>query len=177
MLDANYQKHFKVLGKICKLYDAAGADVTTVKTRIAAFLDQIATGAIGSYNTTLLLNPYTGTLNQAVSAGSAAMQALAITMAGAYLTDPGVNFKGDLLVGPAIAAITNPSSPALVLEGLRLEMQSTGGGDNKKLTTEATTGFVNFFKNVLLSAAGAWNTIADASADYKDSVYVVDAVV
>lgn len=180
MLTANYQRHFKALGKFCRMWDTATSDLTAKKTLVVAMFDQIADGTISTYGASVSVNPYTSSLDAAISgvnAGASAFQAMA--MAKAYLISPAVNFKGDLLVAGAIAAITDPSNVALVLEGLRLEMQTSGGGDNKKLTTAAATGLINFFVSALGHAGPTsnWNNVADGTADFKDSVYVLDAVI
>lgn len=185
MLTANYQRHFKALGKLCRMWDTATSDVTTKKALVVAMFDTIADGTVATYGASVALNPYTANVDQAISgvnAGAAAIQSTAVAMAKAYLTNPAVNFKGDLLVAGAIAAVTDPSNVALVLEGLRLEMAATGGGDNKKLTTAPappSTGLINFFVSALghVGPNSNWNNIADGSADFKDSVYVVDAVI
>lgn len=50
MLDANYIKHFKVLGKIVRFYDDADdVDLTALKTLAARLFDQTATGELASY--------------------------------------------------------------------------------------------------------------------------------
>ena len=73
---------------------------------------------------------------------------------------------------------TSTNSVVAVLTALATEMGAAV--DNKTLTTKDTTGLVNFFDAILAAngaVAGTWNTEADATADYQDSVYVVAAVV
>ena len=156
-----------MLGKLCKLWDDASADGSAQKLLISRLLDQIATGEVASYETTLLLNKYTSTLDTAVKQGAEAMKTQARTMAGLYLTSS--IFRDDLTTIP-----TTLSDAKSVLEALQTEMAA--GVDNKTLTDTAATGLVNFF-DTNWSPTGSWNTAADGVADYKDSVYVVSAIV
>lgn len=169
MLDANYIKHFKVLGKLARLYDdaAAASDVAALKTLAMRLFDQAATGESPSYDAVLVLSAFMSPLDLSINAVTNNVRATVKTMAAAYLVHS--LFRADLTTTPASA-----NDAASVLAALRTDMSA--GVDNKKLTTEAATGLVNFFKNVM-AAGGSWNSIADASADYKDSVYVVTAVV
>lgn len=167
MTDAQYQKHFKVLGKLARLWDDGGLDVSTMQLLAARFLDQIATGEAGSYATTLLLNPYTVNLDNSIKVGVNAVQSIAKQMSEAYLKSS--IFIDDLATVPA-----NATLPIKVLEALQTEMSA--GVDNKTLTDLAATGFVNFFNSVWAPTL-TWNTAADVTADYKDSVYVVTTIV
>lgn len=167
MTPTNYVRHFKVLGKICRLYDVGGPDVAALKLLISRVFDQIATGEVDSYDALLLLTPYMGQLNASLGEASTQVKFHAVQMAGKYLTSP--NFYGDLTTVPSNVALVTA-----VLTALRTDMSAAV--DNKRLSTESTSGLVNFFSNVL-AAGGTWNTVADASADYKDSVYVVDTIV
>ncbi len=167
MTDANYQKHLKVLGKLCKLWDDAGSDEDTQKELIARMFDQAATGELPSYPALLILNPYTAALDRSIVSGVVAQQATAKSMAEAYLKSS--TFTDDLTT-----SVTGGVTGTTVLNALQTEMGA--GEDNKTLTTSAATGFVNFF-DTNWSPTGSWNTEADATADYKDSVYVVSTIV
>lgn len=167
MLDADYQKHFKVIGKLCRLWDQAGADVDASKLLISRLFDQVATGELPSYDALLLVNTYTSSLDSGVANGAAALKTVAETITAAYLTSQ--VFLPDLTTAPG-----NSSSPQSVLEALQTDMGA--GEDDKTLTTSASTGLVNFFDTVW-SPTGSWNTEADGTADYKDSVYVVGTIV
>lgn len=166
MLDANYARHFKVLGKLAKLYDLAAAQVTADNALLAAFVDQYADGTPASLPAVALFPAYTSQISNSISNGSANLKAVALSAAGAYLVN--TTFTADLstpIVGNTAAAS---------LTALATEMSE--GEDDKTLTTLASTGLVNFF-DAIAGSAGSWNTEADATADYKDSVYVVSSVV
>jgi hypothetical protein len=170
MLDANYQRHLKVLGKLCKLYDDAGADVPEQNALLAAFVDQYADGLTDSLAAIRIFPTFTSQWLSAIQGGPVAFQSIAIQGATAYFIDP--NFTNDLTTVPASNSIVD------VLTALQTEMSA--GHDNKKLTTKTTTGLVNLFDHILENVGspdGTWNTAADASADYKDSVYVVAGVI
>lgn len=167
MLDADYQKHLKVLGKLCRIWDQGEADENASKLLISRLFDQVATGELPSYDAVQLVNAYTTTLDSGVTNGPTALKTAAENITAAYLTD--ALFRDDLTTTP-----DNPSNAQSVLEALQTEMGA--GEDNKTLTDTASTGFVNFFDTVW-SPTGSWNTEADGTADYKDSVYVVDAIV
>ena len=166
MLTGNYDRHLKVLGKLARLWDDASADSAAQKLLISRMIDQVATGEVDSYPATLLLNAYTLTLNSAITAGAEAIRSTAVTMAAAYLIS--TDFTDDLTTAPSA------TTAQAVLEALQTEMAA--GLDNKTLTDTASTGFVNFF-DTNWSPSGAWNTEADGTADYKDSVYVVTTIV
>ena len=136
MTDANYIRHFKVLGKLAKIYDDAGADVSALNTLVAT------------------------------TSGPTALQSLAVSIGGQYLS-----------LNLFYASLTTvPTSTTAVAALVALQAEMAAGVDNKTLSTETTSGLVNFF-DAILGSEGTWNTAADASADYKDSVYVVSAVV
>lgn len=166
MTDANYIRHFKVLGKLAKLYDTAAADSTTLETLLTTFVDQYATGTIASFPAVQLFPRYTTQWISAITAGPTALQSVAKNAAAAYLTS--TDFTNDLTTEPTA------NTALAVLVALATEMGA--GVDNKTLTTKASTGLVNFF-DAIRGTAGSWNTAADGSADYKDSVYVVSTVV
>ena len=167
MTPTNYDKHFKVLGKLCRIHDVGGGDISALQLLESRLFDQVATGESASLDAVLLMAGFANGLHSAVTATTQNVRSTVKTIAGAYLT--AALFRNDLTTVPS-----DPTSPASVLGALRTDMGA--GVDNKKLTNETTSGFVNFFKNVM-GAGGTWNTAADASADYKDSVYVVDAIV
>jgi len=166
MTDANYQRHLKVLGKLARLFDTAGADDTAMKALLATFVDQYATGGAASLPAIEVFPTFTARWAAAITAGAAALKKVAQDAATAYLRSD--DFVNDMTVAPSNNTV------AAVLAALQTQMNAAN--DNKKFTTKSSTGLVNFFDS-LLAAPGTWNTIADASADYKDSVYVVDAIV
>ena len=159
---ANYEEHLKVFGKLALLNDDASADAAAMKLLISRLIDQYADGEVATWPTLQLLNPYTPSLYTAVNNGAEALKTLAQNMAAAYLTS--AIFRDDLTTTPE-----NISSATSVLEALQTEMGA--GVDNVTFTTKSSTGIVNFFD--LFEPTGAWNTAADETADYKDSVYVV----
>jgi len=166
MLDANYQKHFKNLGKICRLYDDGGFSEATIKTIISRLYDQAATGeSTDSYGALLALCPHITALNSDLSSGGQ-VRSRAKEMAASYLISD--FFRADLTTVPG-----SPNSYESVVEALRVEMSAAV--DNKTLTNESATGFVHFFK--VLKPGTTWNTAADGSANYKDSIYVVQTIV
>jgi len=167
MLDANYIEHCKVLGKICRLWDDGGLSLDDLKLLACRLWDQIATGESPSYDACLALNPFTAELNGAMQIGQTDVQRTAKRLAEAYLTDS--VFYGDLTTTPG-----DPTSARSVLEALQTEMGA--GEDDKTFTTKAATGLVYFF-DTNWAPTGAWNTEADETADYKDSVYVVTTIV
>lgn len=166
MTDANYIRHFKVLGKLAKLYDDAGANDTAMRTLLATFVDQYAEGTSASLSAINIFPTYTRQWANAIGSSPASLQAIAVAAAGAYLIS--ADFTADLTTTPSA------TTPAAVLIALATDMGA--GVDDKTLSTEATSGLVNFF-DAVQGAEGTWNTEDDATADYKDSVYVVSAVV
>jgi hypothetical protein len=164
MLDANYIKHFKALGKMCKMYDDAVADETAAKTLRATMYDQIADGTDASAWAVDIISSYRSRINNAISNGPTQIQGVMISLASAYLVNDG--FVDDLTTQPASRTAAN------VLAALQTEMGA--GVDDKTLKTKSSTGLVNFF-DAILGEAGVWNT--DNAPDYDDSVYVVSAVI
>ncbi|MBI4719473.1 MAG: hypothetical protein HY763_16885 [Planctomycetes bacterium] len=142
MTPTNYDKHFKVLGKLCRIYDTGGPDTTAMQALVSTLYDQVATGTQASYNAVILLSQYAVGFAASIAKSGDGIKTDAVNAAKRYLID--ALFLNDLTTVPA-----NPSDVPAVLAALRTEM----------------------------GAGGTWNTAADASADYKDSVYVVDAVV
>lgn len=166
MTGANYQKHFKVIGKLAKLYDDAGADNTALLALFATTYDQVATGLAADLDALEILNQYTSRYRNAISNGAQALQTLAKNIATAYLQSD--YFVDDLTTEPASRSI------AVVVAALATDMSAAV--DNVTLGTETTTGLVNFLDEVA-GAEQTWNTEADATADYRDAIYVVSAVV
>lgn len=162
MTDPNYIKLFTILGKWCYAYDLCVAEATNLDTIIATIQDQIATGDPDE-------NPVIDTFRQRIvqlenardASGASVCQAAAFD----FIRSP--YFTSKMTVTPASTGIED------VLAAFQTQMGA--GEDDKTLTTLHSTGLVNFF-NSLLAAPGTWNTAADGSADYKDSVYVVEAV-
>jgi hypothetical protein len=166
MTDANYIKVFTILGKLCFGYDLATTQATACDDILATLQDQVATGSPDS-------NPVNTTLRQTYSSIEQARDSGANFAKSVYKTGA-TNFLASDYFFNKLTTVPTSRSAAAVLAALETEMAV--GLDNKKLTTLASTGLVNFF-NSMLAAPGTWNTVADASADYKDSVYVVDAVI
>ncbi|SRR6266540_46160 len=166
MLDANYVKVFKILGKLCYAYDLCAAEETNLDAIVATIQDQAATGDPAE-------NPVLDTLRQRIiqlenardTSGASVCQAAASD----FFTSPYFTSK---LVHNTPAG----NSVADVLAAFQLEMSAAGGDDDKTLTTKHSSGLINFFDS-LLAAPGTWNNEADATADYKDTVYVVLAVI
>ena len=165
MTSGNYVRHFKVLGKLAKLFDIASAQTPDLNTLMARLYDQVATGETASLPGVLLLAQYVNSFQSAIARGPESLAALAKAMAEAYLISN--DFVNDLTTTPT------SRTGAAVLTALQTEMAA--GLNNKTLTTLAATGLVNFFNQ--FSPTSSWNTAADASADYKDSVYVVSTIV
>jgi hypothetical protein len=165
MTGANYIRNLKALGKLCFLYDNATAAALAQQTLRATTADQVADGTVTTLPAVDLFAQYDTQWKQGITAGATALQAVAIAFASSYLIDP--TFTAGLTTTPTA------TTPVAVLTAFATEMTSV---DNKTLTTLAATGLVNFF-DIIMGSAGSWNTAADGSADYKDSVYVVSAVV
>ena len=161
----NYTRHFKALGKLAFLYDNATAAALAQQTLRATTADQVADGTTTTLPAVDLFAQYDTQWKQGITAGATALQAVAIAFASSYLID--ATFTAGLTTVPTA------TTPVAVLTALALEMTSV---DNKTLTTLAATGLVNFF-NVVAGSVLSWHTAADASADYKDSVFCVSAVV
>jgi hypothetical protein len=166
MLDANYIKHFKIIGKICKLFDVAAADETALKALRATTYDQVADGTDASAEAVDIFASYRSRYNNAIENGPTTTQRFAIALASDYLNSD--DFYADLTTKPTSRTATN------VIAALETEMSA--GVDDKTLTDLDTTGLVNFF-NEIKGSLGTWNTEADGTADYKDSVYCVSAVI
>lgn len=165
MLVANYQRHFKVLGKLAYLYDIAGSATSAENTVLATTADQIATGNPIDNPSVILFSSFTNSIQSAINSGPTVLQNLAKQIAGLYVQQS--LFTSGLTTVPA------NNSPATILAALATEMTSV---DSKTLTTLASTGLCNFLDQVAIATV-AWNQAADASADYKDSVFCVSAVV
>jgi hypothetical protein len=163
MLDANYQKHLKILGKLCQMWDSASASSTAEQLLAARFFDQVATGEAGSWVNLQLFAPYTGQIQSAILSGALAIKAMAEQLAGYYLVS--AEFRGDLTNTP-----TSPTSAQSVLEALIAEMTA----DSKTLTTAAATGLVNFFETVW---APSGSFPQSGSPSYADGTYVVVTIV
>ncbi len=164
MLNANYIRHLKPLGKLCYLYDIAGTGLAALKTLRATTYDQVADGTDASAPGVDVFAQYRSRYNNVISQGQQAQQDLALAIATSYMVSD--DFIDDLTTQPTSRTIAN------VIAALETEMAV--GVDNKTLTTEAATGLVNFF-DTLKGSEGTWNT--SGSPDYPDSVYVVSAVV
>jgi hypothetical protein len=164
MTNANYQRHLKILGKLAYLFDAASSDVADMGALLAAFVDQYADATLSSLDAIRIFPNYTPRWQSAINVGPTALQALAKDAANAYLTDAA--FIDTLGAEPA-------STTALAV---LTQFAADTVTDSKTLTTKASTGIVNFLDEVAGDDLG-WNTAADESATYKDSVYCVASVV
>ena len=162
MTDANYQKHLKLLGKLCLLYDDANTQQGNTSTLLENFVDQYADGL--KLASIKIFSTYQLQWLNALS-GNSALANIATAAAAAYLTDP--TFTADLTTVPV-----NPQSVTSVLAALQTEMSA--GVDNKTLSTLGSTGLVHFF-NSFLPSPGTWNTSGTPS--YADGTFVVSAVI
>lgn len=170
MINENYIRHLSVLGKLAYIYDQAVAGVEAENTLLSTFVDQYADGTKTTVPAVILFPQYTAQLNQTTINGAATRKSIALAAAAAYLINP--TFTAGLTTTPTA------TTAVAVLTALQTEMGA--GEDDKTLTTLDTTGLVNFFNAILVAnggEAGTWNTEADESADYKDSVYVVATLV
>lgn len=172
MTDANYQKHFKVIGKLTYLYDTAVTTLATLEGYVSALYDQIWTGAQASYEAGRLLSEYAQQMDRAINdqvSGTTLRQTMAQKMLKAYIKSS--LFTGDLENTPSDA-----SREKAICEAFQQDLVD----NSKTMSTETTTGMVNFMDEACGPTGGpsvGWNTEADATADYKDSVYVVEAQV
>jgi hypothetical protein len=166
MTDGEYIARAKILGKFAKYYDLAAASVTTFDGILATTADQIATGVAVDNPEVLSFAGYLSRLNNATVMGPTSICESIVLAAKAYLVLP--LFYSAMTTEPA--AIT----PAGVLAALQTEMSAAV--DNKTFGTKTTSGIVNFL-DVVLGAAGTWNTESDSTADYRDAVYCVSPVV
>ncbi|MGD0090597.1 MAG: hypothetical protein ABSE73_11815 [Planctomycetota bacterium] len=172
MTDGNYQLTFKVLGKLAKLYDLAAGAVSDLTTCLQNAVQQIADqdDIVLDVALSSLAPSVVTTLNN----GPTSTQQQVIYTANAFLITSSMRSRF------IVSGNTNPAATvSAVLNALATEMASGGGGDNKKLTTLASTGIVNFL-NAVGTAAGmsvlpTWNTAAPG--DYPDGTYCVTAVV
>ncbi len=161
MLDANYQRHLKIIGKNAYLYDYAGLAVASLKLLRATTYDQVADGTDESAPGVDVLSQYRSRWNSVVDGGPVAQRALALAIATTYMT--GTDFTDDLTTQPTSRSIAN------VIAALETEMSA--GVDNKTLGDVGAVGLAHFF-NALKGSSGTWNTEDDSTADYRDAVYV-----
>lgn len=164
MLDANYEKHLKVLGKLCYAYDQAVADLAGQELTAERFFDQVATGASGSWQNLLLASGFAPAWAAAMTNGSEAIKTLMSRLAGYYLTS--AEFRDDFVV----EAPADPTSAQSVLVALIAELDA----DSKTLTTAAATGLVHFFET---EWAPTGDFLQSESPSYADATYVVQTVV
>ena len=164
MLSANYIFNFKRLGKLAYLWGTASAGATASQALLAITYEEVSDGLVDSIPGEVTLSPYLIQWNSQTS--SSALSTIAINAASAYLIMP--SFVGQLTTQPA-----NKNSAASVLAALVTEMTTV---DSVTLTTLSSTGLAAFF-NAVAGSTLTWNTAADASATYKDSIYVVSTLV
>ena len=171
MTDANYIKHMKVIGKLAYCWDQAGDTLATMEAYIAALFDQVFTGAGASYDAGLLLAGFHGSLDQAINAGASGettRKAMLAHVCSQYLVN--ALFTNDLTTTPTASTAT------AACEALQFDLVA----DSKTLTDVAATGIVNFLETAfapISGPTGGWETEADATADYKDTVYCILAQV
>lgn len=165
MLAARYEFHFKRLGKLAFMYQTALANDTSMTALLAVTLEEFADGLPDCIPSELTIEPYV--VQMGANLTNPALAAVAKNCGAAYLIAD--DFTKDLTT-----TIATPKNVATVLNALATEMSA--GVDNKTLTTLAATGLVAFF-NAYLPSPGTWNSASDATANYKDSVYVTSTFV
>ena len=165
MTDANYIRHFKALGKFAAFFDEAVSAVSAEEILLANTADQIATGDPDDNPSVILFAAFASSLQAAITSGPSGIQNLAKQVAGQYVQQ--ALFTSGLTTVPASASV------AAIMTALATEMTDV---DNKTLGTKTTTGLVNFF-DAITGTSGSWNTESDTTADYKDSVYAISAIV
>ena len=163
-----YAQHFAALGKMCKGYDDAAAGVAAQETLEATAQDQLATGVAADNGLIEALQALPSQLKSARVNGAEALQATWLAAAQRYV----VQARFYTLLKNHPAAYT----PLAVMTALALEMSSGSGNDNLTLGTLTTTGLVHFF-NLIAGDTLTWNTKSDSTADYRDAIYVVSAVI
>ena len=156
-----YDLNLKIIGKLAKLFDVSAIDVTSQNTLFTNFVQQYAVQDLIALD--LLFPASTARWNVAVNT-QPPLQVVAIAAATAYIQS--ATFTGDLTTSPASGSVQD------ILTAFAADTVT----DEVTLTTKAATGIVNFL-DVIRGAAGTWNTAADASATFKDSVYCISAVV
>jgi len=165
MLEANYIRHFLVLGKLCKFYDEADSEATAHTLRHARLIDQVATGASASLPGSKIMAAHYAQIEAAITNGPTAMKAAAVSTASDYLR--GSDFRNDFVEEDVPAATANAALTALALE-------MSAENDNVTLSTEADTGLINFF-DTIAGEELTWNDSSDP--DYPDDTYVTDDIV
>lgn len=169
MTNGNYDRFFKILGKLAYVFDNSGALITAQELTQYRTMEQAAKSDQESADLPeieVLANQYSS-WSSAISAGPGVLQTLMKSIATKILTSD--DFINSLTTVPASSSINN------VLTALGAEMAT--GVDNKTLTTVSGVGLVHFFNQLLTSGSVTWHTAADGSASYKDSVYVVNTIV
>lgn len=164
MTNADYIRNFKLFGKLAKLYDDATADVATLETLQATTFDQIADGTTATLEAVGIFSGYYSRYSNGISSGAAALQSLAVSIGRAYIV------TDEFVTG----LTTQPASRSALLCVAALATEMSAGVDNKTLTTESSTGLVNFF-DALAGAEQTWNT--SGSPDYPDGTFVVSPVI
>ena len=166
MTSGNYERHFKVLGKLAYMYDIAGSATSAENTVLATTADQIATGNPIDNPSVLLFSSFTNSIQSTINSGPTVLQNLAKQIAGLYVQQS--------LFTSGLTTVPSGNSPAAILTALATEMTSV---DSVTLTTLASTGLVNFF-DAVMGSAGSWNTTgAGTPPTYADATYCVSAVV
>lgn len=163
MTDANYVRHFSVLGKLAKLYDDANANEATQKTLIAVTADQMANSLSTGLANFITMTTYIQQFYSALTAGETTRKEIAINAGRAYLKDS--YFYGGLTATP-----TDLTSPAAILIAFAADMVT----NSKTISTETTSGLVNFF-DALSGTEGTYPT--SGSPTYDDATYVVETIV
>jgi hypothetical protein len=162
MLDADYARHFKVLGKYVKGYDDAAADAVAQSALIATTADQVATGLAVDNGPLLSFAANIAQWMAAISSGADAIRALMITLVADYM-------RTSAFLDSFETAIVNAGMPnAQLAAALDEEMTE----DSKLFDTASTTGFAHFFNTEFGTTMPA-----SGSPTHADATYVVSTVV
>ena len=170
MTNGNYDRFSKILGKLAYVFDNSAALVTAQQLTQYRTMEQVAKSDQESADLPeiSIIAQYFSSWSSAIDAGPLTLQGLVKTIAIKILTSD--DFISSLTTVPASSSINN------VLTALATEMGA--GVDNKTFTNVSSTGLVHFLNQLLTGGASvSWHTAVDGSADYKDSVYVVNAIV
>jgi hypothetical protein len=163
MTDANYIRHLKVLGKYCKLYDNATADITAQNLLLSTTCDQVATGLSVDLPAVLLQAGISQQWSGNIVNGATALQSTAINAASQYLTL--ALFRDSMTTVPASV------TAAAVITAFVTELGET---TTAWLSTETTSGLANFF-DVISGAEQTWP--GSGTNQYLDATYVVSTIV
>lgn len=170
MTNGNYDRFCEILGKLCYVFDNSAALVAAQQLTQYRTLEQAtqADQETADLPEVLILANYQASWSSAIQSGPVQLQNLMKTIATKMLTSD--DFIAALTTVPASSSINN------VLNAWATDMGA--GIDNKTFTNVASTGLVNFFNQLLTGGASVtWHTAVDASASFKDSVFVVNTII